>query len=622
MNFMDLDQYIKLLNSESDIEKIQATKALVNFNSDRSIKALIELLKDKNVEVRKCAAETLVKLGWQPSNKYEETIFLIAKKDWDTLSNFEEPDIESLLFALRDNHVYARRCAALCLSKIDDPSLIKPLIEALDDHDSFVQKYIFEGLKNSKNQFIEQIIAGFLSHKIKGVREKAAKILKSRNCVPKNFDDELNLMFAEKEFVSLVNLGEEGIEKIRLALEDDDEEIVWLAIESLNKINNPDSILAILKIIKEDKLNREKHVKIFLKPMTSVQIKDPFINCMLDEELEVRSICRQFLEKLNWKPVLEREKIIYYIAKENWSTVIKFREKAVHFLLKALECDSDLVRLNIIRLLGEIGSTEAITKLIKCLYDENLDIACESSIALSKIGWKPETLKQEVEYAIASRNWDLLRDKGEELIEPFSSLLTKDGNYHQKKEILKILRGNNQFDTIKLLKIATKDNDFWIRKLATDIIREKETGIPISEDLQTEKIEIMKPTNKDIEKTIIKPTQIDTLVKNLNDINFDKREEAATKLIKQNWKPKTVDEEVNLNIAIQNWSKIKDFGTKAIDSLTQALHVDNVLIRRKIINIIGNFKNEQAKQVLLKALQDEDIWVRRIASNALKEFAH
>ncbi len=616
----EVKQQIKLLNSDSKSERNEGAKALAKFDCSESIEALVKALEDEDCEVRDYVVQSLMKLNWIPNNNFERTLFLIGKRDWENLSILENPEIEALLFALKDSHVYARRCAALCLSKIDEPALIKPLIEALNESDTFVQNHIFNGLENSTNPISIQAIKGCLSHRIKEVREKAVEILLLKNWSHTNLDEELSMMFARKDFIKMVNLGKEGVEKLYLALKDENEEIVWLAIEALNNITNPESIIYILQKIKEDRSNRENLIKIFLKPMKQILVQEPFIDSLLDEERDIRTVIVLFLERIGWKPETEQEKVFYYIAKENWSKTQDFGDKAIYFLLKALEIDSNEIKIRIIQTFGAIGSKESITKLIDLLTDENSEITHEASIALNKIGWKPETRTREINYAIASRKWSLLKNKGEEIIEPFSRILRGTGNYQQKKEVLRILTEIDSPKATHFLQLATRDTDSWIRKLSKQILEEKDIYAEMSEVDSDD----FKTTESDKigggEETSEVESSYNEFLTDLTNSDYYMRKKAATRLQELNWEPRNTEEEINMSIALQNWTHISSLGAKSINSLARSLDVDNVLVRRKIVNIIGQYRVEEAKKALLIALQDEDIWVRVIAAKSLKEF--
>jgi hypothetical protein len=89
---------------------------------------LMRYLNHEDFEVRRNAASSLEKMGWQPDTPENKAIYLIALQDWAKLIEFGEPSIEPLIKALdRGENRFA---IVQTLGKIQDAKTAKALIRA------------------------------------------------------------------------------------------------------------------------------------------------------------------------------------------------------------------------------------------------------------------------------------------------------------------------------------------------------------------------------------------------------------------------------------------------------------------------------------------------------------
>ena len=133
-----------------DIRK-NATKSLVKIGKP-SVEMLIKALKGEKWRVRWHAAETLGEIrdiqaveplikALTDENKGVRSNSMIA------LVNIGEPAVEMLINALKDKKCPIRSNAAEALGEIGDTRAVNPLIKALTDEDSEMQKIATKALK-------------------------------------------------------------------------------------------------------------------------------------------------------------------------------------------------------------------------------------------------------------------------------------------------------------------------------------------------------------------------------------------------------------------------------------------------------------------------------------------
>ena len=129
-----------------------AVYALGQIKDPSAVEALIAALKDKHVYVRKSAVWALGKT--MDVRAVKPLVVMLKDKDSRTqaqarvaLTDIGKSAIGSLITALKDENVTARRNAALTLGEIKHSSAIEALIAILKDKDSTVQSYSASALK-------------------------------------------------------------------------------------------------------------------------------------------------------------------------------------------------------------------------------------------------------------------------------------------------------------------------------------------------------------------------------------------------------------------------------------------------------------------------------------------
>jgi HEAT repeat protein len=253
------------------------------------------------------------------------------------INNLEKKrDVNALIRALGYVKDYGTRMsAAAALGRIKDRLAVEPLLAALNDEVAGVQK----------NAAIALGMIGD-ARAIKPLHEKLA---------------------CENEIVSkpagegLLLLGEQGIDELILALQDENYHVRWAASFSL-------------------------------KSCREQRIINPLVVALSDEDGLVRNNAALALDDLGWKPLNIESEAIYSVAKKDWENCIKIGPPAVDALIAALKKgdpgpDSD-VRGSVADVLGKIGDPKAVEPLMAALVDEYHHYKkCQSiAAALVKIG--------------------------------------------------------------------------------------------------------------------------------------------------------------------------------------------------------------------------------------------
>lgn len=134
-----VEPLLAALNDKS-ISKF-AAEALSRMRNPYATEPLLDaLLIEKKKKIRKIIAFALDGTGWRPDKSKAGAIYWIAKNLCDRCVEIGEPAVEILIPVLKDRDMSMRISAASALEKIGDPRAIKPLIQAMEGKNEFVQK--------------------------------------------------------------------------------------------------------------------------------------------------------------------------------------------------------------------------------------------------------------------------------------------------------------------------------------------------------------------------------------------------------------------------------------------------------------------------------------------------
>lgn len=126
-----VEPFIKLLKDENSDIRGYAAGCLGNIGNPKTIIHLIQLINDVDGFVRKSTSEALEKLGWTPSNKEEEILYLIATAEWNKLVTLGKDAIHPLIDVLKDTTEDTRKQVLTTLGDIGDKCAVEALIEYL-----------------------------------------------------------------------------------------------------------------------------------------------------------------------------------------------------------------------------------------------------------------------------------------------------------------------------------------------------------------------------------------------------------------------------------------------------------------------------------------------------------
>jgi HEAT repeat protein len=172
------------------------------------------------------------------------------------------------------------------------------------------------------------------------------------------------------------------------ALKDEDrgvrESVAW----ALGKIGDARAVEALIEALKdEDRGVRERSIDALVKiAKKDLGVVDKLIKALRDKDSYVRGGIAKVLGNLGWDPKSEEERVLYYIAKQDWGRCVEIGSFAVEFLIERLKDRNSDVRRSVAEALGKIGDARAVEALIEALKDEDRGVRESVAWALGAIG--------------------------------------------------------------------------------------------------------------------------------------------------------------------------------------------------------------------------------------------
>jgi HEAT repeat protein len=212
----DVRSLRKRLSDERPYVRWRTASALGQIKDIHAIRALITILKDRNLNVRIKASEELLKIG--------------------------KPAVEPLIAALKGENAYVRQFAAYTLGEIRDRRAVEPLIVTLNDKSIGVREAATGALGEIRAPRAIMPLIAELKDKDINIRKYATEALaKIRTPAIKPLISVLNDEDAYVRLEAAVALGlirsPRAIEPLNAALRDKDKKVRNAAAQALARIN-------------------------------------------------------------------------------------------------------------------------------------------------------------------------------------------------------------------------------------------------------------------------------------------------------------------------------------------------------------------------------------------------
>ena len=337
---------LRQLRSKTSETRQRAARQLGESREPRALKPVVEALKDSDSDVRKAAAEALVKIG--------------------------APAVEPLIAALKDSNWMVPKAAAEALGQIGDARAVEPLIAALKDSDWWLRRAAAEALKQIGDaRAVEPLIAA-LKDSDSGVRRPAAEALDKMGWRPGQDESGPAYWIAKGEWDECIKIGAPAVEPLIAALKDSDSDVRRAAAETLGKIADAQAVEPLAVALSDKDEDVQRAAIEALGWIGDARAMEPLLVAVLDERSSMRDAATTALVKIGAGSL---ETLVGALNSKEWfvrlgaaqtldQTNPKWRESAparaaVPSLVAALEEEDAEVRQAAIHALQTIGGPVA-----------------------------------------------------------------------------------------------------------------------------------------------------------------------------------------------------------------------------------------------------------------------
>lgn len=244
-----------------------------------------------------------------------------------------------------------RRFATVLLGETRDVVAIPSLLKALRDESRWVRHASIEA--------IEKIIEA--NNSLGGL--EAATFSRIEHII--NHPEEYK--YKHKKYVKGILEALYGIYRWEI-IEDYDTEFEKAALKVLIALSGKvgiDALPFLLKVSRFPYFSQQAAIN------TIIQIGQeaiPYLVTAIHEDYNFNAA--EALAVLGWKPSGFKEKVIFYMAWDEWEEVKALTSTNIPFLIEFLDSPHSRIRYHVANILGELGAVSAIPKLIELLSDE------------------------------------------------------------------------------------------------------------------------------------------------------------------------------------------------------------------------------------------------------------
>ncbi|MHA1480895.1 MAG: HEAT repeat domain-containing protein, partial [Candidatus Thorarchaeota archaeon] len=247
---------IQASDDESGYVREMAIKALGKLGGNKAIQKLATMLIESEypsasvgralIEIGESTLDSLI----PAINSENERVSIAAVKAIESIGGTKA--IQILNQTIDDERPSVRKCVVWALGDLGAIETIDGVIRSLEDDDPDVQRGAVQALGKLKdNRAVDPLVSALLARD-RGVRSDAADVLALFDWQPSTPEETVTYLFAKQEWEKLVAMGDDAVESILQALDDEDSyhrgEILIPISKANVTFNDPRIVDSILKI--------------------------------------------------------------------------------------------------------------------------------------------------------------------------------------------------------------------------------------------------------------------------------------------------------------------------------------------------------------------------------------
>jgi HEAT repeat protein len=450
-----LETLIRALSDEDWNVRYSAVEALGHFEDCRGTKALFKAIKDVNASVSSIAATMLEKSGGEC-----------------TTPGFQQ--------MLKDKEIEWRRFAAEQLGKSGDARAIGALLEATESEDQILRCHaVIAVAKLSRNQLRskesshsandEPVYQSSTAHRIKNAITHAIEILIAQLRAP-NHRERWHAIATLREIG-----GNQVAERLHQLIEDGDAKVRLAAAEALIGMCNEHAVDTFLTLLKEGDESTRADAARNLGVFRHKTIVDALLRASKDDSSYVRRWAAESLKSMLDKRAAKLLKPGTVSIDEHGVAALGVLgdRKSLKELVKLLKSKDSTIRRAVTEALGTIGTEETIEPLSEAITDSDPYVRESAAWNLGVIGSEQSIqglLKaiRDKDYRVQdSATWSLRRIKPEVVNNGLLRALSSEDSYVRRRACQVIGYYSSDKQIIKRVKeLAVADPVLSVKRVA------------------------------------------------------------------------------------------------------------------------------------------------------------
>ncbi|MGM0600405.1 MAG: HEAT repeat domain-containing protein [Candidatus Rifleibacteriota bacterium] len=535
---------LPLSHDKSADVRLRVAHSFARCHDERAVQSLMSLIRDSKDAVANMAARSLAR---NPETSLALLIRLFGDKEWKVRSRaamavkrIGAKAADALKSALEDEDSNLRFWAAMCLGHLRDRRHIPILLEKLHDSDTGVRIAALRGLREIGDPDVASKLFEALSQPSEQIRDLIYEILKDfgTHSIPYLMESLSSEYWMGRALAAqaLTEMGSEAVYPLVSSLESQDKERKYWAIKILGRMREKSAYKEVCRYVSDS----DSEIR-----MAALEALG---NYLIPDSIPI--MIERFLDPA------------WIVRKHACEAIVKFKGKAVPYLLKALNSIEEDVRYWALRCIGIIKPAGIYPELIRLFKDKSWTIRKTTS--------------------------DVLGNYKDEALMELTALATDSSDPEVRYWVLRSLGKIGSSISLPLLFKALEDPSEAIRDAAEKALANY--GTEVIEDLfallksdKRKLLESVSNTFQRMDKEVIVPRLCRGLGKYDEHVNF--------------WIRKT----------------LTGFKPEAHDKIVGLLDSKADEVRRQAVLALGQIGNENDSQVVLPCLKDE-FWPTRIAA--------
>jgi len=264
------------------------------------------------------------------------------------LNLFKDRSLDALVGLLKIENAFVRELAIKLLKPLDDLRAIEPIIQVTDDESKYVREIAIGALGQLGGSEAIQKLTTMLTESVYPSSSVSSALVEIGEPA---LDSLVPAIQSENDRVSNAALriiesigGNKAIKILNQGINDQQPSVRQYSIRALGNIGAIEAIDNIIRCLKDEDTGIQQNAVQALGMLKDKHAVEPLFGMLLASDKYVRSDVTEALDILGWKPSSPEENASYLYAKQDWDKLVAMGETAVEPMLRAMDDDDAYLR--------------------------------------------------------------------------------------------------------------------------------------------------------------------------------------------------------------------------------------------------------------------------------------